>query len=287
MAKQYLLIFCVILFSHFVEAAHVDQVKGKRALIILDGLSAKKGQIVETINPATGKKTSFLRIRAVKGNRAVAEILRGKPVKSHQVQPRTRKAGTEQKQMPTSASKAAPSPSKSDSNFALGGLLGVGFNSMEVVIGAAPQEKVDQTGVGFSVSGAADFWLTNWMSVRGLLGIEQFNVSGDGAGNNCEGTNACETKITYFTALAFARIHLVESVWVGPGVGLQQPMTVKSNNIESDFGTTAVYGFGGGIDLKLGQNMYIPIHVEYGMQPKSDQVATSYYSGRLGIMLRY
>lgn len=285
MPKQYLLIFCVILFSHIADAAYVDQVKGKRALIVLDGLSVRKGQIVETIDPLTRKKTSFMRIRAVKSNKAVAQVLKGKPAKNQEVHRRVRKASAK-KAMPTTAKSSSPSKSAKDSNFAVGGLLGIGFDSMEVLIGS-PQEKVDQSGMGFSVSGTADFWLTNWLSLRGLLGIEQFSTSGDGQFNSCEGTNACETKITYFTALAFARVHLVESVWIGPGVGLQHPMTVKSNNINSDFSTTAVYGFGGGIDIGLGQNMYIPIQVEYGMQPKSDYVSTSYYGGRIGIMLRY
>lgn len=266
-------------------AAHVEKLKGKKALIVLDGMPVSKGDMVETIDPMTRKKTAFLKITTVKDNKAIAQVVRGRAKINQEVHPKSGGKNEATSEMPTSRKKSNRSNSN-NSTFAVGGLLGVGFDTMKINIGT-PAESITQTGMGLSLMGAADMWLNNWFSFRAMVGAEQFNVKG----NSTLGTTpcaSCDTKITYFTGMAWGRIHLLETVWFGGALGLQLPLSKSTNALEeSSITTTAMYAVGGGADIALGSNMYLPVQVEYGMQPKSADVSSSYYSVRLGIMLRY
>jgi opacity protein-like surface antigen len=133
--------------------------------------------------------------------------------------------------------------------------------------------------------GAADYKLNDWFSIRGLVGVEQFNAKANSV------TNAgvvYDTKITYFSGTAWGRFIFATNLWLGAGLGIQQPLSTSTNALdESSLGTSLVYGVGGGADIAVGTNMYVPVQLEYGVQPKSDSVAPSYYGVRVGLMLRY
>ena len=258
-------------------AAYVEKVKGKKALIILDGMEVSSGDTVEAFDPDSKKKTAILKVTSVKSNKAIAQVLRGK-VKPNQT------IETKSVDMPTSREKPK---SKSTSTFAIGGLFGVGFDTMEIKIGS-PQETVEQTGMGLSLMGAADYKLTDLFSLRGVAGVEQFNAKATATTAVCTSTTNCETKITYFTGAIWGKIHFSEAIWFGGGIGLQHPLSTSTNALdEATLGASAVYLVGGGADISLGSDMYIPLQIEYGMQPSSDEVSSTYYGARLGLMLRY
>jgi opacity protein-like surface antigen len=279
MKLHYLLIFSLILVSQFAIAAHIQKVKDKKTLIVLDGMSVSEGDTLFALDSETNKKTAILTVTKVKGDKAIAEITKGKAKVDQEVQIR----GAAPSDMPTSR-KDSP-PRHSNSTFAVGGLFGIGFDTMKINIGA-PVESITQTGMGFSLLGAVDFKLNDWFSIRGLAGMEQFNVKGES--KNHAICTSCETKITYFSGMGWARLHVVESVWLGAGLGIAQPMSKETNALDtSTIASTTMYAVGGGADVAIGENMYFPVQLEYGMQPPSDSVKTSYYSVRLGVMLRY
>jgi hypothetical protein len=131
------------------------------------------------------------------------------------------------------------------------------------------------------VSGALDYDINSWFSLRGLLGYDQFKSDAD----------PYSTTISYITAMVWGRINIIQqetSAWIGAGFGIWYPMSKTSNAIVADsIDTTAAYALGGGVDIAFNNTFYIPVQLEYGFLPKSDQVKTSYYSVRAGFMIRY
>lgn len=283
MRIHHILIISVIFFSQISMAAYVEKVKGKKTLIVLEGMSVSKGDVVDVIDPTTKKKSAILRITAVKDEKAIGQLLRGKAKINQQVVAKT-KSSSSSGEMPTSR-KSKSTSSSSSSTFAVGGLLGAGFDNMQIVI---TNVEVEKTGMGMSFLGAADLKLRDWLSFRALAGVEQFNAKGDAATAVCTGSTSCEAEIMYFTLMGWGRFHLTQAIWAGFGLGLQHPLSKSTNSLEpSTIKTSAVYAFGGGFDIPLGTDMYLPLQAEYGMQPKSDQVSVSYVGVRAGLMIRF
>jgi outer membrane protein W len=76
--------------------------------------------------------------------------------------------------------------------------------------------------------------------------------------------------------------------WLGFGIGLLFPVTKSSTALSaSSIGTTNVMQFQGGLDFAVGQTMYVPISVEYGLLPKSDQVDAHWIALRVGLALPF
>ncbi len=292
MRLHHLLILSSILFAQLSQAAYVEKVKGKKILIFLDGMSVSKGDMVETIDPTSKKKTAILRVTTVKDDKAIAELVRGKAKINQTVYGRAAgKSIKSPKEMPTTKKYVKKSTvANHNSTFAIGGMLGVGFDTMELKLPyPTPTETVETTGMGFSLMAVADMKLNDWFSVRALAGMEQFNVKGDsvdgGSGGYCV---TCETEITYFKGAAWGKVSLFSSVWAGLGFGLQHPLSKKTNALdEASIKSEVVYMFGGGADVELTDNMYIPLQIEYGMTPSSDFANSTYYGVRAGVMLRY
>lgn len=283
MKLHLLLILGIFLFSQYSLAAYVERVKNKKALIFLDGMQVNKGDMVNVVDPSTKKTTAVLRITTVKDNKAIGQVVRGNAKANHTVV--QRKARAQKAKAAPRAVEKKRATKASNSTIAFGGLLGMSMDSMEIVIPDVPPETVKKSGNGMSLLGAVDMKLRNWLSLRGLFGIEQFKVEADGAAS----CGTCEVSITYFNVVGWARYHFTENLWGGFGLGLQHPLSKKThmNLDESSVKTSTVYGFAGGYDLPIGVDKYIPIQVEYGMQPKSEAVSMSYIGIRAGLMLRF
>ena len=266
-------------------AAHVEKVKSKKALIFLDGMRVNKGEMVNAVDPSTKKTTAVLRITTVKDNKAIGQILRGKVRANHTIVPRKASTKAASRGAAPRAAERKKSASSSNSSISFGGLFGMSMDSMEIVIPNAPPEVVEKSGMGMSLLGTVDMKIRSWLSVRGLVGIEQFKVEADGVAS----CGTCEVSITYFSAVGWGRYHFTENLWGGVGLGIQHPLSKKvhANLDEDSVKTSTVYGFAGGYDFQLSPNKYIPIQIEYGMQPKSEAVSMSYVGIRTGLMIRF
>lgn len=279
MKIYHLLIFTIIWgLPKASDAAFIEKVKGKKVLIALEGMSLSAGDTIESLDPNTQKKTAILKVTKVKNDKAIATILKGKAEVDQEVHPRS---------IETPENKSRTTDRKETSTFALGAVAGMAMNATDLQLGT-PKETIAQTGTGFSLMGVGDYKFLSWLTLRGLVGIEQFNVKGDSTLVTTTLCDTCETEILYFTAIAWAKIQITETYWVGPGLGLQQPLNITSNAIK-DFSTCAVYGFGAGADFNFRDDLYIPVQIEYGLQPESTggDVSSSYYGARIGLMLRY
>jgi len=273
-------------FVSFAHGAYVEKVKGKKALIFLDNMAVEKGDLVYTTDASTGKKTSILRISTVKDQKAIGELVKGKVSPNQEVTPRTTKTDN-QKKSTMAQSQQGRRRSAKNSQFAIGGVAAINFDSMELVI----NNRVYKTsGTGFGVGGVLDYNINSWFSIRGILSYDQFKAEGDASATDCSG-GKCTTTINYLQGMAWGKINLLQKetkAWVGLGGGIWYPISKSSNAITLDsISTTAAYAVGGGVDMGFSDTLYIPVQLEYGFLPKSDQVKTSYYGVRAGVMLKY
>ncbi len=276
-------LFCLI--SSLAQAAQVAKVRGKALLIDTQGEPMAPGDIYYVID-LNGSRKAIIRIAKVKGNRAIAQLGKGRP----QVGMSLERRGSQSASAPVSQSRisdySAPT-SAADSYW--GAMLGIGFDSMTADIITdtnLKQGTASTTGTSFSLKGLYDHRLFDRVWFRGLFGIEGLKTEG---GNNCgTSTNqACNVDIMYLSADALGRYLFSEQQirpWVGGGLSLLFPLS-KSSTLLQDSSITNTYAllFAAGVDWQISPTMSLPFSVEYGMLPKSDTVEASWIQIRGGV----
>lgn len=289
--RTFIFAFLLILIAPFAHAAEVVKVKGKSVLVELKGDPAVNGDTFYLISP-DGKKRGLIKISKVKGDKAIGKLTKGKGEPGYTLEFKPSKAGGGGSK--TAETMAAPSHEDGSGDWvrAYWGVMGgVSMDTMAVhVTGAPPTNQdlgvVNMSGNGFSFKGLFDYELFNNIWFRGTTGIEMFNAAG---GNVCGTSNnaACNAKLTYLTFDFIGRYvfgHGNFRPWVGGGLGLLFPAQKEASALDpSSISTTNVLVAVGGFDWFLNRNMYVPVSVEYGLLPKSEEVSATWIAVRLGI----
>ena len=269
------LILLLISFFSISEtyAARVAKVKGKKVYILTQGDDLQRGQVFYLVNKS-GKRTGIVKIIKVKGKKAFAKLGRGKAKRGYDLVARSRKKRKKGQRLARTGSPKSGGPTGS-----YWGVLG-GFsnNSADVQLiksDGSNGDLVDLSGSGFSLKGFFDYPLLEWFWFRGMAGFEQFNVSGSNDTDNLCG-GECNAEITYLTGDFWGRIPLMEGSfrpWVGAGFTILVPMSKSATALdESSITNTSVIGLGAGFDYFLDKSSFIPVTLEYGLYPSSDQV---------------
>ena len=302
MCQRFKLIICALctVFATFhANAAKIEKVKGKQVLISLDGEPAQIGDFYFIVTPQ-GKKTGILKITQVKGNKAMAVLGKGKAQPGLALEYRPPKAGpgTQTAGGGGSAPKQASSSKKSsdskmDEQRAYWGVMaGMGMNNMSVDLknaAGATRATEKLSGNAFSFKGLFDYNVFDRVWFRGTFGLEGFNVSGN---NNCGPgpatfTQTCDAKINYLTADFWGRYafsHGKIRPWVGAGVSLWFPASVSATALdENSITSTTVLSPGIGVDWFVTPRIYIPLQIEYGLLPESEEVSANLIAVRLGV----
>ncbi len=282
------IIFILLSSAFTANAAYIEKIKGKKALIYLDGLQVQKGDLVNAIEDTNRKTVGIFRVTTVKDGKAIGQLVKGK-ARVHQ-EITFRKQAFRSTDKPTGRDEQVEEvPKAFKSSYAIGGMLGLGFDSMDIKIGS-PQESVSQSGVGYSLSAVLDYRWIPLISIRGMIGIDQFKVDGT-ASQPTTPCSTCKSEITYVTSLVWGRFHITQSdttIWVGPGMGYFIPTTKDTNALDSSsIKNTFVFGFGGGVDLSLNQKLSIPIHLEYVFLNDSEDVKANYYAVKAGLLFKF
>ncbi len=281
-----LCVFSLSLLTTPLFAAEVLKVKGKSVLIDLKGDPASPGDMFYALK-ADGKRAAVIQIGKVKGEKAIGKITKGKAqvgmaleLKGNQVVSRSK-------------SRSYVSP-VSDGRSYWGAIFGYGMDSMTVNINDSLDnhfiQKGDLSGSGFSVKGLFDYELFPQVWFRGTSGLEMFNVAGP---SKCGALNqqACNAKINYLSFDFVGRYVFSNSQirpWLGGGLGLLFPASKSASALQaSSIATTNVMMLVGGVDWFLNPNMYVPISIEYGMLPKSDEVEAKWIALRAGIAVPF
>jgi outer membrane protein W len=275
-------------FSVFAGAAEIVKIKGASALIELKGDAAAPGD--QFYATSDGKRRAILQITKVKGDKAIGHISKGKAQVGMTLEPRVASAGHR--------AGGGHSASGLTGKMFWGGMVGFAQDSANVkVLWQLPAANVGDTkevaslnGTGYSALGLFDYGFTPNFWVRGLAGLESFNITGSsvcGTGNK----STCDAKINYVSASATARWLFMTGnyrPWAGLGLGVMFPMTKSSTAFDAaSISSTQVILFEGGLDWQINSRMYVPISLEYGLLPKSTQVEAHWVELRVGLAVPF
>lgn len=270
------LITKILLFSLFVPALSfagtIKQVKNNKALLSLDGEPAKVGDQIYSLNDEN-KKVGLLEITTVKGDQAVAKIVKG-----------VAEANQRTVAKPTSMTPAASGSSKKLSptkpSFFRHDRIKMAVNLKVTMDSIASkqedntspfplQEEVTMSGTNFGINASLDYPMNSWLSLRGYAGYEILKAAGTAQNLSCDAKSSrdCNVNINYASFGALARLNYTMTntqLWAGAGAGFKQPLSKSSTALKEDniaLANTALVALG--IDYHLSNKYFIPASFEY------------------------
>jgi hypothetical protein len=275
-------VLLVQFFANAVWAASISAVQGEKVLMELGTDSATEGDLFIAMSPE-GKKLGVLRIQKVRGNKALAQVVKGRAEKGWSAVARGSAA--------TKPHKAAPVKQEvvTKTDLRIGGLVGYSMINQNVsVLGTA----VSMTGNGFNGGLLGDYFFNDSLGVRAIATIENFDAQQTITTTSCTHVNTCETKIMYGNLGALARWTFVPGtagLWIGAGAYLMYPFSKSSNAIDDTTTITMTYVLTAalGADIQIGDGMFIPLQVEYGMFPTTSDVTTNWIVFRGGFGMSF
>ncbi len=266
-----LLLFLCIKVS-FAQAATIAKLKGTKVLIASEGSDLKINEQYFGVN-TSGKKRTLLRITSIKGQQAIAEVIKGSP----EIGLTLLAASASKKK--SQVAKQVSSTSKLSHMGILGSYL---MNKMTVKFSINGTEfSTAMAGTGFGLLGYYDYDLKPRFQLRGMAGIEQFQVA-----EACTTLTACNANITYLSGYGLGKYNLMKgptSVWVGGGLGFLYALSKSSTVLDSSLITsTYTITLSSGVDINMGDKNYLPVIIDYSLFPSSASVTASYIALRVG-----
>lgn len=278
MSKYFILIFLAF-FSLQVHSAIILKVKGRKALVDLEGVKAERGDKFDALN-LYGKPLGVLEIKKVKRGKAIAVLLKGKMGVSWILEPAAESSkaafneNEEEEYDPTDKEAGASSDrdrdvytrSSGSSGFSktaitsggIGALGGLHFNSLAV------SDNKSISGMSFKGALFADFTFVGPLGMRLIAGYHSFIATG----KNC-GMSTCNLLIHYpgagFLLRGVFLKHLIFQPWIGGGGFLLWPLVDKQHNLglskKSFESFHGIITAAGGIDIHF-NGFYIPIQFD-------------------------
>ncbi len=283
-------------FSESLHAASVAKVKGRKILIKAEGTDLEVGKVFYIISE-NGKKRGLVKIRAVKGSKAIGIISKkSKAQKGWTLRKRVRKISKQRKRKRKDDEYDPRSAVKS---IAVGAVGGINSGSMTVSkIGQDPPgfHEASLSGMGFNFKGLIDYKLFNAVWFRGMVGMESLTLEDPSGPKKCGTqttgfTKSCIVEISYATVDLHARYVFGLSSfrpWVGGGINLLFPISSTSTALKEDSIETANTFVGAaGFDYHMSPNWMLPVAVEYNYFPASDTVSASFIAARFGIAYKF
>ncbi len=298
MKNQILKLTCclalILLTTISSPAATVSQVKGTKVLLQLEGASLLPDTEIY-ISQSNGKKIGLAKIKVVKGDRAIAELLKGRAEPGANVSLKAGSnsgansgsnltGGRSSSTTPSSSpDEAHMNPIKSRPRNTAGFLTGITNNSMSLTAQyGSTKSAVELKDTGFVLKGFYDYKLTKDFLARLGLGLQTFSAKGTAGASVCDNgnTKACEISFMYAVAEAEAQYYLTDSnfrMWLGGGYHFMMAASKKNNisNLSSDTSTNQMISFGLGADWWISKSSFIPISFLYGIYPGSSNVNVS------------
>ncbi|MFN7824821.1 MAG: outer membrane beta-barrel protein [Pseudobdellovibrionaceae bacterium] len=277
------------------QAASVTQVKGTKILLELEDEQELTPNQEVFIIDENGKRIGLVKIRQVRGGKAIGEVTKGRAVVGGITQPRSN---------PGSAQKAAPARSRNERSsdesedtsvsskkkLSGGFLLGYGSNSMSFTAQRTSPNvsaNVNFKGTTIGLKGFADYHWSKSISFRAAASYEPFEVKGtaqSGSTNICSpDTPNCKVSFTYLGLEGAAQYNYMNSSsfrgWLGLGYAFLLTMSKSVNvpNLQSASSTNQMYLFSTGAEIAMGRKNFIPVALEYGYIPGTNVKANAIY----------
>ena len=274
--KSVIFIFFSLVFI-LGQAATIKKLKGTRALISIDGTSLKEGDQYFGLDMA-GKKRSLLKISKIKGDQATADVIKGKPEVGQ-----TLSLASAASSAPVGRAKSISKASPGNSPYSHMGVLGsYMMDKMAVKFSVSGTDyTTNMAGTGLGVLGFYDYDVSHKFQLRGMGGLEQFQVS-----ESCAVLGACNANITYLSGYGIAKYNFIKgptSFWGGGGLGFLYAISKSSTVLDSSLITTNyVMTASFGAEFDMGQGAYFPVGIDYSIFPASPTVTASFIALRLG-----
>ena len=275
--SNYFILILLAFFSFQVHSAIILKVKGRKALVDLEGVKAERGDKFDALN-LYGKPLGVLEIKKVKRGKAIAVLLKGKMGVSWILEPAAESAGAvfnaEEEYDPSGKDKDTVSSDKdiytrssgssgifSKSTATSGGmgiLGGLHFNSLAV------SDSKSISGMSFKGALFADYTIVGPLGMRLIAGYHSFIATG----SKC-GMPKCSLLIHYPGAGLLLRgvflRHLIFQPWIGGGGFLLWPIVDKKYDLglskKSFESFHGIITAAGGIDIHF-NGFYIPIQFD-------------------------
>lgn len=289
--KKFSLSLVILFFSAQSFAIKIIQTKGNKVLLDLEEESVSIDQKLYLLN-SKNKKIAIVSIIQSKSGKAIAVLNKGKLEDVTSVAlmtPSPVSAETSTSEDATSSQTANNGVYRLNS-MKISGLLTIGMNSMNTKQTdiSANQEDVPLSGTSIGLTGAIDYPLNNWLTLRGTLGYEPFNVSGTSRFLSCNGLSStdCNAMINYLSAGGYARYDITKSrmlIWVAAGGATKFPMGNSTTALKSDdIKMTFTFAGAVGLDFFINNKTYIPASLEYQLFQSSDTVSANIILIRAG-----
>ncbi len=267
MRKSGLFVFTLfLLFSSAAHSALILKIKGRKALVDLEGVQASRGDKFDALN-LYGKALGLLEIKQIKRGKAVAVLLKGKMGVNWILEPSAQEESSFTEEDEYSPSKPKSSYGHSAGSFrsksysfanGVGFIAGLHFNSI-----STEQNKFVS---GSSLLGTLfmDFFLVNPLAVRFMLGYQNLIATG----TDC-GLSKCNLLVHYPLAGILLRAvflnHLMFQPWVGAGGFLFWPFVDQTADLGLD--KKSFSSFHGAVTAAAGVDIhflgfYIPIQID-------------------------
>lgn len=279
-------------------AAKVTKVRGKKALVTLEGDPAQPGDVFFALGP-DGKKRGTIKITKVKGDQALANITAGKVQNGAKLQFKSGKPSTKTARTSTKGQKSdAQSTSSELSTRSYWGLMGgismqsMAVKNIEINVGG-DKDDTSLSGMGFSFSAIFDYELFPQIWFRGQMGMQTLSVTSSDAfcGGAPDYDSDCKVGINYLGLDLWGRYLFSMGnfrPWIGGGFSLLFPMSKDTTAVDSDSANnTNITAFGGGFDWFISPTMAIPVQFEYGLFPTSTDVSANMITVKSGLIFAF
>ncbi|WP_413287888.1 hypothetical protein [Bdellovibrio sp. HCB337] len=284
--KKYTVLFALSIFfvSNFALSATVSAVKNNKIMVSLEGESASPGSEFFVLNPQ-GKKVAIVKITQVKGDRALAEIVKGSAKQGYTLQSRGGGSGSMATTGGSDSYYDKKLSDRSHSGNSYGVVGGYLMNNMNI---NATGLKTNMSGSGFGALGYYDYALSPTLVARAMVGVEQYVVKGSNTSTSPVSCLAdCNVNLNYLSMYGIGRWNFMQGQyksWIGGGLGYLYPISKSSTAFSnaSSLQANQIFIFSAGMDIRLSGQTYVPVSIEYGLFPTSSTVSANIIFLRAG-----
>ncbi len=289
MSWRYLFLF-FLLWSAFADGAVIIKVKGRKALVDLEGVTAQVGDRFDALN-LYGKSLGLLEIKKVKRGKAIAVLRKGKMGVNWILEPTSEQNLSEpypsddpsftasnvndlskntNNSTPPESFSSVPSPVSSPVSSPQKS-LSIPFNVVGVELGpyynwVRLSSSTTIAGMSWKAGGMLDFRIMDHMAARFTLGYQTLKVEG----KDCSQIPRCKLVLHYPGVEFVLRGVFLKNTfrpWIGGGGSLFWPIVDKKNDLGLD--PKSFRGFHGALTISFGldiylKSIYFPIQIKMG-----------------------
>jgi hypothetical protein len=233
------------------------------------------------INPETKKKTGIIKIKKLKGPKALGKILKGHGAEGYTLIAKSSDDPSLNEKLGDKKIDGSILRSIKNSYGLVGSYI---MSSMNANVAyksgnSSLTTPASMTGSGFALGGFYDTPFNANLSGRGYVALEQFTVEGVANAAACEGSSSCNANISYLSFYGLGKYYLSQNrfrQWLGGGMGYLIALSKSSSALNtSQISSNQVFTIAYGLDYQSSRKNYLPVSLEYNLFPDSETVKAS------------